>query len=257
MEEIPVVVERLKGADDTQRAYCCMTEVPSPWPQALCQCRDWITNNLGKYVEGYHLRLESGEVIGHLYYAPSERALFPYEVEHGVGVLYCDWVQTRYQGRGLGKRLYDIFLGDLRAEGAKGVLVEATDKEGHMYYRHYEARGFKLLAEKEHRKLMFMPLAQEEVRANPLEPNIQPRRGTPVEILVLNGYMCPHDTATCMQVRGIAQEFGERVVLREEWLTPVSLHQYGVAKGIFINGLQKLFGAETEEAIRQAILEEL
>jgi hypothetical protein len=39
-------------------------------------------------------------------------------------------------------------------------------------------------------------------------------------------------------------------------LTPETLREYGVAKGIFINGRQKLAGGETEEQVRQAILEE-
>ncbi|MEA3350447.1 MAG: GNAT family N-acetyltransferase, partial [Chloroflexota bacterium] len=130
MEEKLATIYRLQNRGDAQNAYCCMTEVPTPWPQALCQCREWLAANLGKYVEGYHLRLSTGEVIGHLYFAMSEQALFPYELESDVGILYCDWVQQNYQGMGFGKRLFDTFVDDMRQEGAKGILVEATDLEG-------------------------------------------------------------------------------------------------------------------------------
>jgi N-acetylglutamate synthase-like GNAT family acetyltransferase len=257
MNDIQAEVRRLRGAEDVQGAYCCMTEVPTPWPQTLCLCREWFAQNIGKYVEGYHLHLAGGEVIGHLYYALSERALFPYQVEPGVGVLHCEWVQRRYQERGLGKRLFSTFLDGMREKGIKGILVEATTMEGQMFFQHYVARGFETVYESGHRKLLFLPITQSQVDVRPLEPRIRPRRGTPVEILILSGYTCPFEVSTEMLLRQVAQEFGDRVLLRQVSLTPETLQEYGVAKGIFINGRQKLGGAETEEAIRQAILEEL
>jgi hypothetical protein len=45
--------------------------------------------------------------------------------------------------------------------------------------------------------------------------------------------------------------------VREVWVTPEKVRQYGVSQGIFINGKQKLGGAETEEAVRKALREEL
>ena len=257
MAEFPAVIKRLEGTEDTQKAYCCMMEVPTPWPQALCQCRDWITDNLGRYVEGYHLELESGEVVGHLYYALSEQALFPYEVEAGVAVLYCDWVQTRYQGKGLGKQLFDTFLSHMRQDGVKGVLVEATDIEGQMHFEHYLKRGFKQIYARDHLALLYLPVTLDQVEAHPMTGRIRPHKGAPVEILILNGYMCPYDVSTQVALRQVAGEFGDQVVLIDTWLTPETLQDFGAAKGIFINGRQKLSGAETEEAIRQAILEEL
>lgn len=257
MAEYMAVVKRLEGTEDTQKAYCCMMEVPTPWPQALCKCRDWITDNLGRYVEGYHLELESDEVVGHLYYALSEQALFPYEVEAGLAVLYCDWVQTRYQGKGLGKRLFDTFLSNMRNEGIKGVLVEATDTEGQMHFEHYLKRGFKQIYAKKHLVLLYLPISKDQVDAKPMIGRIHRRKGVPVDIQIINGYMCPYDISTQIILRQVAGEFGDQVVLNDVRLTPEILREFGVAKGIFINGRQSLSGAETEEAIRQAIMEEI
>jgi N-acetylglutamate synthase-like GNAT family acetyltransferase len=257
MNDIPVVIRRLQSAEDVQLAYCCMAEVPTPWPQALCLCREWFARNIGEHVEGYHLQLISGEVIGHLYYAPSERALFPYEVEPGVGILHCEWVQQRHQERGLGKRLFATFIDDMRQSGTKGILVEGTDIEGQMHFQHYLARGFEVVYESGDRKLLFLPITQRQVGIRPLEPRIRPRRRIPVEILILSGYMCPYEVSTQVLLREVAKEFGDQVIVQEVWLTPQTRQEYGVGKGIFINGRQKLGGAETEEAIRRAILEEL
>lgn len=257
MNEISTHIHKLSSASDAQMAYCCMTEVPTPWPEALCHCRDWISQNLGVHVEGYHLQLASGEVIGHIYYSLSQRALFPYQVEPDVCVLYCEWIQRQYHGLGFGKSLSNVFLSDMQQESIKGVLVEGTDFEGQMNYQHYLARDFKIVSEKEHRKLLYLPLNQPRVEVKPLARRIQPRRGVPVEIVVINGYLCPYEVSSQLILRQVVQEFGDRVNLQEVSLTPETLHDYGDARGTFVNGKQKLLGGESEEEIRQAILEEI
>jgi ribosomal protein S18 acetylase RimI-like enzyme len=250
-------VKRLKSEDEALDAFCCMSEVPSPWPEALKVCRVWASENLGQHVEGYHLQDADGTSVGQLYFAPSQRALVPYRIEPGVAVMYCEWVQKRYQRRGLGRLLFGEFETDMQAQGFKGILVEATDQEEQMHFRHYLSRGFEIIHEIGHRKLLYMPLNQVRVDARPLEPRIKPRRGVPVEILILTGYLCPFETSTQVLLMDVAQEFGDRVQVRQEPLTKETLQRYGVADGIFINGRQKLTGGVTEEAIRAAIIEEL
>ena len=251
-----VVVKRVESEAEAQQAFCCMTEVPTPWPAAVNICRTWVSQNLGRYVEGYHIQDASGATVGQLYYAPSERALIPYVVEPGVAVLYCEWVQCRRQGQGLGRQLFAAFEADARAQGSKGILVEGPTREDQMHYRHFLARGFAVVHEAGDRKLLYLPLNQPLVSVRPLEPRVRPRRGLPVEILILAGYLCPFETAAQMLLLDVVREFGERVLVRQEALTPETLQRYGVAYGVFINGHPKLSGATTEEAIRQAILEE-
>ena len=256
MSDLEITFKRIQPADAPQ-AYCCMTEVPTPWGESLCVCRDWIAQNLGRYVEGYHAQMADGQVVGHLYYAPSESALFAYEVEPGAAVLYCDWVQRRYQRQGIRRRLLDTFVSDMRKSQRKGILVECTDLEGQMHYRHYQACGFQIVHEAGRSKLMYLALTQPSTSVRPLKSNVLPRHGVPVEILILSGYLCPFEVSTQMLLLEVAREFGERVVLRQESLTPETLLRYGVASGVFINGRHKLTGATTEEAIRQAIAEEM
>ena len=241
---------------DAQQSYCCMTEVPTPWPKALCQCRDWVAENLGIHVDGYHLLDPDSEVIGHIYYAASTKALIPYQVEPGVCVLYCEWVQQRYQKQGLGKRLFDSLLSDQEKEKAKGILIETTDIPGQMHYSHYLKRGFKILEEFGHQKLMFLPILSETVAVERRQPKIQPRKGTPVEIHILRGFLCPYEVSTQILVREVSKEFGNKVRLEEIWLTTETLEKYGISCGILINGKHKLSGGEPERAVRQAILEE-
>ncbi len=252
-----VLVKRLVHDDEALKAYCCMTEVPTPWPKALCECRDWVAENLGKHVDGYHLQLDDGAVIGHLYFATSEQALFSYQVETGVAVLYCEWVQHRYQKRGFGTQLFETFLSDLKRDNTKGVLVEATDIQGQMHCEHYISRGFEIIHETGHHKLLFLPLSAKKIAFRRRKSLIQPRKGLPVEIHMFRGFLCPYEISTQILVREVAQEFGNQVKIQEIWLTPETIDKYGVPSGVLINGQQKLAGGETERAVRQAIMEEL
>jgi len=256
MTKAAIIVRRLENAEDSHAAFCCQTEVLSPWPQAVCQCRNWIAANLGQFVEGFHVEGDGGIVVGHLYYAMSERALVPYELDDGVGVIYCEWIQQRHQKQGLRKLLFDTFLEEMQRVSAKGILVESTDIEGQMHYRHYLQLGFEIAHEADHQRLLYLPLTQPNISVRSLTSSISPRKGTPVEVLILNGYLCPFEVSTRELLLEITQEFGHQVVVHEVQLTPATLKEYGVAKGIFINGQQKLAGGETEEAIRQAIVEE-
>ena len=257
MEEFNVSVQRLATPDDAQQAYCCMTEVPTPWPQALCQCREWVAQNLGEHVEGFHVQLENGEVAGHLYYALSEYALIPYDIEESVGVLYCEWVQRRYQGHGLGRHLFEAFRDEMNRQAVKGILVENTETDGEGHLKRYLELGFKIVSESERGRLLYLPIDQGDVEFRPLVARIRPRQGIPVEILVIGGYMCPYEAATLLLLQEVSREFGDRVSLQQVPLTKETLGEFGVAKGIFINGRPSLSGAETEESIRQAIQEAL
>jgi hypothetical protein len=257
MNDFQVSVNRLSTQEDAQKSFCCMTEIPTPWPEALCTCRNWVSQNLGRSVEGFHLELSSGEVIGHLYYAITPQALIAYHLEPGVAVLYCEWIQRRFQGTGKGKLLFEAFLGEMKALDAQGVLVEASDLDGQMHFRHYLSRGFEQVYEAGHSKLLYLPLNKPATHILPVQARRQPSKGLPVEVTILSGYACPYEISTYLSLRQIVKEFGHQVVLQEILLSPESVQEYGASRGIFINGRQKLLGGEPEGAIRQAILEEM
>lgn len=258
MQTLSYTIKRLSTIEDANQSFCCMTEVGSPWSDSLCLCRDWIASNLGKYVEGFHIVLEDGVIAGHLYYGLLPEALLAYQVKpEGAGVLYCEWVQRRFHGHGLGKKLFDALLVEMKDRNVPGLLVEATGQEGQMYYKDYFSRGFQEIYAAGDKHLLHLCLSHPTLEVQPMKPRIQPHSGLPVEIVVLYGYLCPYDVSTYLLTRDIAQEFGDQVVLREEWISPETVEIYGESRGIFINGRQKLFGGEPEGAIRQAILEEI
>jgi len=247
----------LTDPQEAARAYPCATETPRPfWADGLELSRVWFTENLGKHVEGFHLE-EDGKVIGHIYWAPSERALVSYRTEPGAAWLYCEWVQRPHQGRGYMRELFSAFVEHLREKGYKGVLVGATDYEGYMHHSHFQKRGFRVIHEGDGGKLMYLPLLQESVEVEPLSPNVPMEGKAPVEVLVVGSLFCPVGAAAVLYLRKVATEFSDQVALKEIPAGPEALARYGVANGIFINGQQKFFGPITEEQVRTVIEKEL
>jgi len=252
-----LAVVPLSETGQAEQAYPCMVEVPVPWSEALQVCRAWIARNLGTLIEGLHLQNGAENVIGHVYYASSERALVPYRIEDGVAVVYCEWIQRRHQKKGYARLLSEALIRHLDDEGYKGILVIATDDEQYMHYTHFVRRGFRLLRQAGSMRLMYYPLRQESVDVQPLELRIAPRFRHPTEVMVFTGGLCPYEISTSLSALHVAREFGDRVVVKEVTATVENLHTYGVISGVFINGRRILPGGVPEEAIRLAIHDEL
>lgn len=258
MEGMLMKTHHIQALEDVMQTYPCARESPvPPWADGLSMCREWFAKSLGKYIEGFHLLDESGNVIGHIYWAPSSQALTPYEIEEGVAYIYCDWVQRRHRGKGGMHLLFQEFVSFLRSQGYKGILVDATEIKGYMHYQHFLKRGFRVLRENKGGKLLYYPLSQASVVVNPLAAHIVAEGRAEVEVLVIGSRFCPVGASAVLAIRKVAQEFAERVRVQEVPASREVIAQYGVADGIFINGKVKFFGPVSESQVRKAIEEEL
>jgi len=223
------------------------------WADGLALSRSWFAENLGRYVEGFHLESDGGEVVGHIYWAPSEKALVPYRIEEGAAYIYCEWVQRGYQGRGYMRELFSAFVEHLRGQGYKGILVDGTEIEGYMHYQHFAKRGFQVIRQADGSRLMYLPLAQERIEVEPIEARIPKRRGLPVEVLVIGSRFCPVGASAVLAIRRVADEFEGKVVVKEVVAGREAIERYGVADGIFVNGEARFFGPVREEQVRKVI----
>lgn len=250
-------VRRVQTPQDIQQTYPCATESPIPfWADGLPLSRAWFAENLGRHIDGFHLEDEGGTVIGHIYWAPGSQALVPYEIEDGVAYIYCDWVQYSHRGKGGMHLLFQELLGFLRSQGYKGILVDGTEYEGYMHYRHFLNRGFQVIWE-DGGKLMYYPLSQPSVTVRPIPTRIPQEVGAEVEVLIIGSHFCPVGASAVLAIRKVAREFGERVRVREVPAGRDVIAQYGIADGIFINGKPRFFGPVKEEQVRQVVEEEL
>lgn len=242
---------------DSESTYCCMGESPPgvKWIEHLGESREWFKANLGKHVEGYHLIDDNGKVVGHVYYASSERALLPFEVEPKVAFVYCTEMLRSYTRKGYGKLMFDYMKADLKGQGWKGILVDATDIREYMYHEHFSKQGFKTILEHRPFKLMYFPLNQPTVKAKPVEINYTPSKDK-AEVTLFNLPFCPVGAYMHHTIKRIAQSFGDKVTIVEIEPTQETIRRIGTTDPL-INGKIKLFGPASEEDIKKAIQEEI
>jgi len=233
-----------------------MSEVPPgvSWREALPDSREWFRANLGKHVEGYHL-LDGDKVVGHVYYAGSESALLPIETESRVAIIYCTEMLRDYMKKGLGKLLFDYVKGDLKRQGFKGILVDASNMKEYMYYDHFAKQGFKVVKEHAPFKLMYYPLTAKHVDVKLLELKYKPTSDK-VEVTVFKNFFCPVAAYMYHLIRKTAQSFGDKVKLVEIPLTVETVRRIGASDPL-INGKVKILGPASSEDVRKAIEEEI
>ena len=237
--------------------YPCSADYPERfWSNGLPLSREWFRDNLGKQVEAFHLVNDQGNVIGHIYWAASNCALAPYEIEDGVAYVYCEWIQIAHRGDGGMRMLFEEFADYLHRQDYKGILVTATTIDEFMHERHFLKRGFKVLRETENGKLLYYPINQETIHVEPLESHVAREGTAPVEVLVLGSHFCPIAASAVLSLRKVAREQGDAVSLREVVADRHSIEQYGVAEGIYINGKPAFFGPVDEETVRKTIRKE-
>jgi len=241
---------------DLEATYCCMSEVPpgASWAEALPESRMWFESNLGKHVEGYHL-LDDGRVVGHIYHESSEKALVPYEIESEIACIYCTEMLHDYMHKGYGKVMFDYVKDDLKKQGFKGILVDATDFKEYMHYEHFLKQGFKVIKEHGPFKLMYFPLTRESITVKPLELNYQPSRDR-VEVTLFSNFFCPVGAYMYRLFKKVAESFGDEVKIVEIEATPDLVRKYGTTDPL-INGKIKIFGPASEADVKKAIQEEI
>ena len=242
--------------NDLEASYCCMTETPpgASWLQALPESKKWFKNNLGKHVEGYHL-LDGDRVVGHIYWETSEKALVPYRIEPRVACVYCTEMLHDYMHKGHGKAMFDYMKQDLKKQGYKGIIVDATSIKEYMYYEYFQKQGFKTIKEHDPFKLMHFPLLQKSVEVDLIPLNYKPSKDK-VELTLFNNFFCPVGAHMYKLFKKVAQGFGDRVKIVEIQVTPETMRKYGTTDPL-VNGKIKIFGPASEKDVQKAIQEEI
>ncbi|MGA9387478.1 MAG: GNAT family N-acetyltransferase [Candidatus Bathyarchaeia archaeon] len=241
---------------DLEETYCCISETPpgAAWAKSLPESREWLRKNLGKHVEGYHL-LDDGKVIGHIYYATSEKALIPYELEPGVACIYCTEMLRDYMHKGYGSMMFDYMKQDLKKQGFKGIIVPATDSKEFMHYGLFQKQGFKIIKEHPPFKVMYFPLTKENISVKPINLNYKPSKDK-VEVTLFNNFFCPVGAHMHQLIKEVAQGFGDKVKIVEIEATLETVRKYGTTDPL-INGKIKIFGPAPEANVKKAIQEEV
>jgi ribosomal protein S18 acetylase RimI-like enzyme len=242
--------------EDLGTTYCCAEEFqPSyGWAECLPESREWFRANLGRRIEGYHL-LDGDKVVGLIYWARSENALLPYEIESKVACIYCTELLQDYKHKGHGRMMLDYMKDDLKQQGFKGILVPATDLDVYMSYKDFLKQGFKIIKEHPPFKVMYYPLTKENIAVKIRDLNYKPATDK-VEVTLFRNFMCPVGAYMHHMIRKVAESFGDKVKIVELDATLETVRRYGTTDPL-INGKMKFFGPVSEKTAKNAIQEEI
>ena len=158
--------------------------------------------------------------------------------------------------KGYGKMMFDYMKNNLKKQGFKGILVDATDFQEYMHHSHFAKQGFKVIKEHKPFKLMYFPLSKEKLKVKLIELNYKPSKGR-VEVTLFKSFFCPVSICMYHLVKTVAQSFGNKVKLVEIEPSLEIVRKYGVSSDSLINGKPKLLGPVSEEDVRKAIQEEI
>ena len=240
-------------ARNLKSVYSCIPATSS-FAEGLPEAKEWFKAHLGEQVEGYHL-LDGDRAVGHIYYAISEKALIPYEIEPQVACIYCTNLLKDYLHKGYGRLMFDHMKEDLAKRHVKGILVPATEFKEWMHYELFLRQGFKQIMEHSPYRVMYFPLTREHIEAKQLPLTYKPSQDK-VEVTLFRNNFCPVSPLMYNRIKKVAQSFGDRVNLVEIDGTLESMKKYGTLEPL-INGKIKLYGPTTEEDIMKAIEDEI
>jgi len=241
---------------DLGTTYCCAEEFPPSvgWAECLPESREWFKTNLGRHIEGYHL-LDGDKVVGLIYWAKSEKALLPYEIEPKVACIYCTELLQDYKHKGHGKMMLDYMKNDLKKQGFKGILVPATDLDVYMSYKDFLKQGFQTIKEHPPFKVMYYPLTKENIAVKIVGLDYKPATNK-VEVTLFRNFMCPVGAYMYHMIRRVAESFGDKIKIVELDATLETVRRYGTTEPL-VNGKMKFFGPVSEKTAKNAIQEEI
>ncbi|MEO0157146.1 MAG: GNAT family N-acetyltransferase [candidate division WOR-3 bacterium] len=244
--------------EDTARSYPCAGEAWGIFgPEALEASRAWLGENLGKHYESFQAEDDAGNIVGEILWAWSERSLGQLRTEPKVAIISCVWVKSASRRRGIWRGMLGALAEKLRDQGAKGILVLATDYEGYMHRSHFQKSGFKILGDHDGTFVMFYPLSQETVEYWFTEERVPRGPGDKLTVHMFMNLLCPIAPELFARTERIAREFGDRIQVIKVESNPEALEKYGTARGLYLNGKPRFVLPRDDDAIRDLLKEEI
>lgn len=201
-----------------------------------------------------------GERVGFIYLMPIE--ISPWG-PLGEDLMFMPCLVSEEEGKGVGKALIDSAEEIAREQEKKGILTRAYFPDFFfMPGEFFERCGFEVLKSRELEdegltealmcRVFDPPI--EEVDFLKSDHEFEAVEGKVVIDLFWNTF-CQTSVIEANRVRKVIEEFGDKVVLREHRIEDRDdLLEYGIYRGIYVDGEQISWGHEApEEGIREAV----
>jgi GNAT superfamily N-acetyltransferase len=257
---MPSIEIRDVTADDEYYVGTCTHENESVEIDACCERRlAWLKGNYENGVRAKAALLD-GERVGFIYVIPIETCPWG-PLGRDLMVAPCLYVPKTMANRGLGRALLKVAEEEARAQGKKGLVVQAYDHDfWFMPAAYFVKTGFVEIERAGDYALLWKPFEENVEPPRQLKPNykFEPVSGKVVVDLFYNTF-CETSDIEAQRVREVAAEFGDSVVVNEYPADDREiLSKYQIPRGIYVNGEWIFWGHEApKEGMRDAIAKAL
>jgi ribosomal protein S18 acetylase RimI-like enzyme len=242
--------------DDEYYVGTCTHENESAEIDASCGRRlTWLKGNYENGIRTKAALLDS-ERVGFIYIMPIE--VCPWgPLGQNLMVVPCLVAHSKAKNRGVGRALLAAAEEETRAQGRKGLVIEAYDWDFFfMPLAYFEKLQFEEVERVDNSVLLWKRFDETAEPPRHLKPDYksEPVPGRVVVDLFYNTF-CETSDIEAERVREVAAEFGDGVILNEYPADDrETLLKYQIPRGIYVNGESIFWGHEApKEGVREAI----
>jgi len=186
---------------------------------------------------------------GFIYIMPVE--INPFEIQgKDLMVFPCLVSQSKFSSKGVGKKLIEAAEEETLNQNRRGIATIALYGDFWlMPAKYFEKLGYKIAEKRGRRAILWKRFDSSAEPPQFRNPNykFKPLQGEVVVDLFWNVF-CSTSDIEAQRVREVVSEYNNNVVLNEySTVTPSILKQYGISRGIFVNGKWMGVGPEIEK----------
>lgn len=243
-------IEGLAG-DNLSDVYCCLGDRKELFQSEISKSLGYMREKLEQGWLTYAVYEESENPVGMAILVPPSDPLSPVSGE-GVYYFHCMDINKDKRNKGIGKRLLERVLTDLKALGAKGLAVDCY---GHYWMpcEFFKKQGFEEVQTFPEHSL-FLRRITEDAQAEFVEPSYRgdlPQSGIQVDIQHV--VSCPFMINNYRKAKDIIKRLEPGAVLRERMIsTNEDVSAWGDS-GLYVNGRLASAAPLGEEEIKKAI----
>jgi predicted GNAT family acetyltransferase len=215
-----------------------------------------LKKNIDRRINGI-VAVESGRAVGHLFYGPLKGAGFPVRCdEEDINAVFCTFMDGKYSGEGIGKKMVEAVVDDLR--GTPGLLVLATGLKEYMPIQPFLKLGFRQILDGPFWKIGYHPIEKETVDVETYIPELEWDYVKPFTFIT--GDFCPFLVHIREEQKTIANKFQDLLPVEEIPFEDAVKQDENVTPGFYIYGKEVppgiLAGSKLKQYIKKTVRDE-
>jgi hypothetical protein len=253
---MPIIIREMTKDDEFYVGTCTHVNENNIEREESCPRRISWLKSMEKFGLKVKVALLDGKHAGFIYIMPIE--INPWQIQGEELMMFpCLVSQSKFAKKGIGKKLIEAAEEETKSQKRKGVATVGFFWEFWFMPADYFLKlGFKVAKKKGIEAILWKQFDDDVEPPQFRKENYKftPIKGKIVIDLFWNTF-CLTSDVEAQRVREIASEYGEDIILNEfSAVDQKVLQQYGIERGIYVNGEPMQLGSEVEKSkLREAI----